>query len=79
MKKIRGDKPTGVIMHIHMENHKETPYSYLYLNKLKCHFFFVLSFLFLSSKKSKDRRAEQVLPGEEDWHQWEGGGMGERG
>jgi hypothetical protein len=45
-------------------------------NKLKCHIF---CFIF-SSKKSDNRRAEQVLPGAgrggggrgESWHQWEG-------
>jgi hypothetical protein len=33
--------------------------------------------LFFSFTKSENRRVEQVLPGG-NWHQWEGGGVGER-
>jgi hypothetical protein len=51
--------------------------SYLYL-KLKCHVFCFVFSLF-SSTKLENRRLEQVLPRGEGWHQWEGGGVGERG
>jgi hypothetical protein len=45
MKKIRGDKTSGVIIHTNMEISQENSLcSYLYL-KLKCHGFFVLCFL----------------------------------
>jgi hypothetical protein len=37
--------------------------------------FFIWSFLFFSSTKSKNRRAEQVLPKGESCHQWEEGGV----
>jgi hypothetical protein len=42
--------------------------------------FFFLSFIFFSSTKSENRRAEQVLlGGEGSWHQWEWEGEGEKG
>jgi hypothetical protein len=44
-------------------------------NNLKCH---VFHFLF-SSTKLENRRIEEVLHREEGWHQWEGGGVGEKG
>jgi hypothetical protein len=36
-------------------------------------------FFFFSSAKLENRRVEKVLLREEGWHQWEGGGGGERG
>jgi hypothetical protein len=41
--------------------------------------FFILSFLFFSSMKSKSRKPELVMPREEDWHLWEGEDFRERG
>jgi hypothetical protein len=41
--------------------------------------FFILSFLFFSFTKLKNRRAEQVLPSGKGLHQWEGEGVGEKG
>jgi hypothetical protein len=70
MKKITVHKPIGVIIQIYKKTHFVS-------NKLKCHvclFIFSLS----SSTKLNNRRMEHVLPGGEDWHQWEGGGDGER-
>jgi hypothetical protein len=36
MKKNGGDEPIGVIIHIYMECHKDTPCVHI-LNKQKCH------------------------------------------
>jgi hypothetical protein len=48
MKKIRRDKPIGVIIHIYMEISKETPCVATFTsNKLKCH---VYLFSFFSYK-----------------------------
>jgi hypothetical protein len=78
MKKIRGDKPIGVIIQTYLEISQENSLcSYLYL-KLKCH---VSHFIF-SPTKLENRRADQVLPregglkpvGEEKfWGKWVGG------
>jgi ribosomal protein L24E len=46
--------------------------SCLYHKQAKTSFFF-------SSTKSEKRRAEQVLPREGDWYQWEGRVGGKRG
>jgi hypothetical protein len=63
MKKIRGDKPIGVVTHIYME----TPFvATVVLNKLKCHVFLCLFSLLL--QKLENRRVEQVLPRGEGWH-----------
>jgi hypothetical protein len=53
MKKIRGDKPIGLIIHIYMELSQGNSQCYL---KLKCH---VFHFIFSLT----NRRAEQILPG----------------
>jgi hypothetical protein len=45
-------------------------------NKLKCHVFLFSLFFFY---KSENRMVEQVLPREDYWHQWEGGGDRKRG
>jgi hypothetical protein len=38
MRKIRGNKPIGVIIHIYMEISQETPCVATFIsNKLKCH------------------------------------------
>jgi hypothetical protein len=43
MKKIRGDKPIGVIIHIYMEISQGNPCVATYISKKqKCHFFFFL-------------------------------------
>jgi hypothetical protein len=47
MKKIRGEKPIGVIYYKHMEiSQGNSLCRYLYLKKQKCHFISFLSFLF---------------------------------
>jgi hypothetical protein len=52
VKRIRGDEPVGVVIHICMEiSHGNSLYSYPYL------FFFYL----FSPTKSENRRAKQVL------------------
>jgi hypothetical protein len=54
MKKIRGNKSIGVIMHVYMEISKgNTLCSYLYLKQAKISFFY--------STKLENRRAEHVL------------------
>jgi hypothetical protein len=61
VKKIRGDKPIGVIIHIYMKITKGNSwFSSHYSKKLNCNVF-VLSFLFCSTK-SENRRTVQVLP-----------------
>jgi hypothetical protein len=40
--------------------------------------FFIVFFLFFSSTKSENRKAEQVLPRGVGWHQCEGEGIGEK-
>jgi hypothetical protein len=53
-------------------------YNYFYIsNKKKCCVFLFIFYLF-SSAKLKNRRAEQVLPRGNCWHQWERGGDRER-
>jgi hypothetical protein len=60
MKKIRGNKPVGVIMHMYMEiSQGYSLGSYLYL-KQKCLVFHAI-FSLLSSTKLENRRVEQVL------------------
>jgi hypothetical protein len=60
MKKIRGDKPFGVIMHTYMEILQGIPLcSYLYLKQAKMSYFSFYLFPFI---KLKNRRAEQVCP-----------------
>jgi hypothetical protein len=57
MKKIRGDEPIGVIIHIYMETSQGNSLcSYHYL-KLKCHdFHFIFSlFFFYKIGKQEDR------------------------
>jgi hypothetical protein len=62
MKKIRGDKPVGVIIHIYKEISQENSLcSYLYLKQTKCHVFSFYLFIF-SFTKSENKRAELVLP-----------------
>jgi hypothetical protein len=53
-------------------------YSYLYLKQAKMSCFSFYLFFFFPSTKLANRRAEQVLPCGVGWHQWEGGGDGER-
>jgi hypothetical protein len=65
MKKIRGNKPIRVIIHMHMEISQENSLcSYLYLKQAK-----VSCFSFYPSKEMENRKAEQVLPREEGWFQ----------
>jgi hypothetical protein len=71
MKKIRGDEPVEVIIHIYMYifpyiymeiSQGNSWYSYLYLKEAKMSVFSFYLFSFFSSTKSENRRAEQVLP-----------------
>jgi hypothetical protein len=50
MKKIKGDKPIGVIIHLYIE------VATFISNKQKCHFFLFLSI------KLENRKVEQLLP-----------------
>jgi hypothetical protein len=59
MKKIRGDEPIEVIIHIYMEiSRGNSLHSCLYLKQTKMPCF---AFSLFSSTKSQNRRAEQVL------------------
>jgi hypothetical protein len=78
MKKIRGAKPIGVMIHTYKEiSQGNSLFSYLY-HKPKCHVFCFICSLF-SPTKSENRREEQVLPRGKGWHQWERGHFGKRG
>jgi hypothetical protein len=73
MKKIRGNKPLGVIIHIYMEISPVSPpcVGTFISNKLKCQDFPFIFSLFPSTKL-ENRRAEQVLlrgkgEGKYDW------------
>jgi hypothetical protein len=60
MKKIREDKPVGVITHICMElSQGNSLCSYLYLKQAKISCF---SFYFFLLQNWRNRKAEQVLP-----------------
>jgi hypothetical protein len=66
MKKIRGDKPVGVVVHICkdiLQGNSLCSYLYLKQVKMSCISFYL--FLVFSTK-SENRRAEQVLPRGED-------------
>jgi hypothetical protein len=78
MKKIRRDKPIRVIIHIYMENHKETPClaSYLYFKQAKTSF--SPSFIFfLQNQRTGGQNGS--CRGGRGWYQWEGGGGGKKG
>jgi hypothetical protein len=78
VKKIRGDKPIGDIIHTYMEiSQGNSLCSYLYL-KLKCHIFHFIFPLF-SPTESEIRRAEQVLPRGGGMAPLGRGGVGESG
>jgi hypothetical protein len=69
MKKIRGDNPIGIIIHMYMERSQGNSCVAPFIsNKQKCHF--ILFLVLFSSMKLENRRAEQVLQGR---------GMGARG
>jgi hypothetical protein len=55
MKKIRGDKPIGVIIHIYMEISQENSrVASFFSNKLKCHVFhFLFSFSFYKIREQE--------------------------
>jgi hypothetical protein len=62
VKRIRGDEPIGVVIHVCVETSQGNSLcSYLYLKLVKMSFFLFIFYLF-SSTKSENRRAEQVLP-----------------
>jgi hypothetical protein len=78
VKRIRGDEPIWVVLHIFMETSPENSLSsYLYVKLAKLPYF---PFYLLSSTKLENRRAEQVLwmGLREGLAQWEGGGSRER-
>jgi hypothetical protein len=90
MKKTRGDKPrrkyykeskmkknTSYDTYIHGNITRKLPVK-LPLSQAKMSCFCFLFSLF-SLTKPENRRAEQVLPSGEGWHQWEEGGVGKRG
>jgi hypothetical protein len=67
MKKIREDKPVGVLIHTYMEISQGNSQLPLSQAKMSCS-----SFSLFSPKNLDTRKAEQVLPRGEGWHQWEG-------
>jgi hypothetical protein len=78
MKKFGVDKPIEYIVINTWKYHYETLCVATFVSKkLKCHVF-CLIFSHFSPTKSENGRAKQALPREEGWHQWEGGGVGER-
>jgi hypothetical protein len=71
VKRTREDEPIGVVIHVCMEiSHGNSLYSYPYLKLAKTSCF--LSFIFFSSTKSENRRAEQVLQGGGAGTSWRG-------
>jgi hypothetical protein len=73
MKKIKGDKPVGVIIYTYMEiSQGNSLCSFLYL-KIKCH---VFCFIFSPTKSEQEGGTNPTQWG--GWHQWEVGGVGER-
>jgi hypothetical protein len=57
--------------------HNETPCVPTFIsNKLKCHVFHFIFSLFSSAKLQSKRNKSYAWGG---WHQWEGGGVGEKG
>jgi hypothetical protein len=75
MKKTRRDKPCGFIIYTYMEISQEKSLVATFtssLNVMCFHFIFPL----FSTRKSENRRAEQVLPRGEGWHWGDGGGRG---
>jgi hypothetical protein len=78
MEKIRGNKPIRVLINTYIDiSQGNSLCNYLYL-KLKWHVFCFIFHLF-SPIKSENRKAEQVLLKGEGLHQWEAGGVKERG
>jgi hypothetical protein len=70
MRKIRGDKSRGIIVHTYMETSQGNSLGiYLYL-KLKCHFF-ILPFLFLPLQNQRTD-----LPGGRSGVSWKGEVLG---
>jgi hypothetical protein len=64
VKRTGGDEPIGVVTHVHGNNTRNLPVK-LSLSQTSTNvMFFFLSFIFFSSTKSENRRAEQVLQGE---------------
>jgi hypothetical protein len=79
MKKIKGDKPIGIIIHTYMEISQENSlYSYLYLKQAKMSCFSLYLVSFFSYKIGEQEGITSPAKGE-SWHQWEEGGDGEKG
>jgi hypothetical protein len=81
MKKIRGDKPIWLIIHIFMQISQENSLgSYLYPSKLKCQVClfvcFLFSFFFYKIREQEGGTSPDQGGG---WHQWEEEGVGEKG
>jgi hypothetical protein len=56
VKKIRGDKLVGVVIHICMDTTQRTPlcsYAYLKLAKMSCFSFYLLPFFFYKSREEE--------------------------
>jgi hypothetical protein len=63
MKKISGDKPIGITIHVYMKiSQGNSCVATCISNKQKCHVFLFVFSLF-SSTRLENRKAEQVLPG----------------
>jgi hypothetical protein len=59
MKKIRGDKPVGVIIHIHMgisQGNSLCNYLYLKQAKMPCFSFYLFSFFFYKIREQQEGR-----------------------
>jgi hypothetical protein len=67
MKKIRREKPIGIIIHIYMDISQGSYLcGYLYFKQAK------MSVFFFFLHKSKEQETEQVLSKSGYWYQWEG-------
>jgi hypothetical protein len=68
MKKIREDKPIGVIIHMYMEIAQGNSL-YLSQAKMSCFSFYLFSFFFYKIREQESRTGPVQGGG---WHQWEG-------
>jgi hypothetical protein len=65
MKKIKGDKPTGVIIHIYMEiSQGNSMYSYFYLKqaKMTCFSLYLFSFFSLQNWRTSPAHRGGLAP-----------------
>jgi hypothetical protein len=76
MKKIRGDKPIGGLIHKYMEiSQINSQCSYFYLKQGKMSHFFILSFLvlILQNQRTRGRNKSCTSGGGKCWEKEEGG------